>query len=177
MNECFTFTSRLAAFLLLLCLLVGCADAPEYPNEPVIKFESLSKSTLYQSGGPTALPADSLVVRFSFTDGDGNISQLDGDMTNDIFFYDSRLPAFSEPLRFPLIDQEGTGNGISGIVSVTLINKPSVGPCCIRNGRACVQEASFPVDTFSYEIEIRDRAGNISNRIRTDPISLLCILQ
>ncbi len=178
MNECFFFTTRLAALVLLLFLLAGCADAPEYPNEPVITFESLSKSTLYQSIG--SLPRDSLVVRFSFTDGDGNLSQSEGGTENDIFFYDSRLVALGadpEPLRFPLIDREGTGNGVSGVVSVTLTNTPLVGPGCIRNGRLFVQDPTFPVDTFSYEIEIRDRAGNVSNRIRTAPISLLCIQQ
>lgn len=147
----------------------GCTDAPEYPLEPVITFDGLNKNRIAQF---TNGPLDSLILTFSFTDGDGNLSQLDSDSA-DIFLVDSRLntPYF---LRFPLIEEEGTGSGISGTASVTISN---VGfqLCCIYRQRACAAEEEYPIDTFSFSLQIQDREGNLSNKIKTDLIEIQCV--
>ena len=159
---------RLSAALLSLLFLATCVRAPEFPSEPVITFESLSKTEIFQF---TNGPVDSLTIQFSFTDGDGDISSASGDSVN-VFLTDSRL-GLETPLSLPAIPPEGTGNGISGDIFVNLINTSGV--CCIFNRRICAEDPSFPRDTFSYAIQIVDRAGNRSNVIRTPVIEILCL--
>jgi hypothetical protein len=116
---------------------------------------------------------DSIQIHFSFTDGDGDLSQTDSDSV-DIFLVDSRL-GIQTPFGIPLIPEEGTGNGISGDIFINLINTNAV--CCIFNNTFCEIDERFPVDTFSYSIQIMDRAGHLSNIIRTTPIEILCLGQ
>lgn len=154
----------------ILFLVGACVNPPEFPNEPVITFESLNKSQIYQF---TNGPLDSIQIHFSFTDGDGNLSQLDSGAV-DVFLTDSRI-GLESPFRLPAIPSEGTGNGISGDIFLNLIN--TTGVCCIFNNRLCAEDPTYPVDTFSYTIQIQDRAGNRSNIIRTDVIEILCLGQ
>ncbi len=169
----FTFIPmRLFLFPLFLTILgfASCVTAPEYPVEPVIAFEQLNKSQIYQF---TNGPLDSVVVQFSFTDGDGDLSSLTGDSV-DIFLTDSRTD-IQQGLSIPVIPEEGTGNGISGDVFLTIVN--DIGICCILGNRFCVVDERLPIDTVSYSIQIVDRAGNLSNAIRTPPIQILCLGQ
>ncbi|CAH1001878.1 hypothetical protein LEM8419_02786 [Neolewinella maritima] len=162
--------TRSVLWLLLTGLLIGlaaCVSPPDYPDEPVIVYEGISKDSIYQF---TTGPQDSIVIQFSFTDGDGDISSSD---SVDIFYVDSRFPNEPPtPLAFPLIPTEGTGNGISGDVFFTLINTNQI--CCVFNGRLCIDDPRYPVDTLSYSFYIQDRAGNVSNTIRTEQINILC---
>ncbi|MBB4080967.1 hypothetical protein GGR28_003608 [Lewinella aquimaris] len=160
-------------FLWLLAasfVLASCVNPPDYPDEPVIVYEGVSKNTIYQF---TNGPRDSITIQFSFTDGDGDLSTQD---SADIFYQDSRFPGLPPtPLAFPVIPTEGTGNGISGDVFFTLINTAQV--CCVFNDRFCVADERYPVDTLSYLIYIQDRAGNRSNTIKTEQIQVLCLGQ
>lgn len=153
--------------LLLGCLLFACVNPPDYPDAPVIEYLGVNKTTVFQ--GIPSLPADTLAIFFSFTDGDGDLSSQD---TTDVFLYDSRFPEIPNPYKIPLIPEDGTGNGIRGEITVRIQNAFNI--CCIENGFACPQAATIDLDTFSYEIRIRDRAGNFSNRIRTESIGIRC---
>jgi hypothetical protein len=154
----------------MVFLAAACVSPPEFPNEPVLTFEGLNKAQIYQF---TNGPLDSVQIHFSFTDGDGDLSQIDSDSV-DVFLTDSRL-GIQSPFRLPLIPPEGTGNGISGDIFINLIN--TTGICCIFNNRLCAEDPTYPIDTFSYTIQIKDRAGNMSNVIRTDQIQVLCLGQ
>ena len=163
--------SRFPTLLLFTALLASCVSAPEYPDEPVITFESLSKSQIFQiSNGPV----DSLRIQLSFTDGDGDLSRLSGDSV-DIFLADSRFPQVIRPYSIPNIPVEGTGNGISGDLFIDIVNTTNI--CCLFNNQYCVADERLPIDTFTYSIQIIDRAGNRSNTIRTTPIEVLCLGQ
>ncbi len=161
---------RNALFFLTVLLLgaAACVQPPNYPDEPEIEYVGVNKSTIEQ-GSPSAL-SDTLVVTFSFTDGDGDIG--DDDSTN-VFLFDSRNGTLAEPLKLEPIPNQGTGNGISGEISVKIPNKPSR-LCCIIGNTACISDPDQPVDTFSFTIQLRDRAGHLSNKIQTEPITLLC---
>jgi hypothetical protein len=52
---------------LLLTFIASCVSEPEYPDEPAITYRSISKSTVQEG--------DSLLLTFSFTDGDGNLGK------------------------------------------------------------------------------------------------------
>lgn len=156
---------------LALVAVLGCVSPPDYPVEPVIQYEGISKEAIYAYNDTTSRQ-DSVIIQFSFTDGDGDISSMD---STDIFIKDSRFPTLPPTIvgAFPPIPSEGTGNGISGDVFFTIVNSGQ-GVCCIFNDRICAQSEVYPVDTVSYEIFILDQAGNQSNVIRTEQIQILC---
>jgi len=153
--------------LLSLCvigLIIGCTKPPEYPDEPVIEFKSFSKNTLNQG----SLTEDTTFMTISFTDGDGDIG---ADTILNFHIVDTRdgfpVPAFI----IPSIPEQGTGNGISGEITVRLFTT-----CCIPPAveDACEPTNPLVMDQVIYEIYIEDRAGNRSNTILTDPLFIRC---
>ena len=148
----------------------ACVQPPDYPNEPVIEFGRLNKNTIAQ--GNSGAFSDTLAVIFNFTDGDGNIG-YEGDSI-DVFLMDSR-DDFINRFKLPVIPEEGSGNGISGEVTLKIPNKPFNICCTFPDGSsACQPNTTFPTDTFSYTIQIRDRSGTLSNKVQTDLITILC---
>ncbi len=154
--------------LAVFAMLQFCVKPPDYPNEPVITFERLSKTTMFQS----SFGQDSVVITFSFTDGDGDLGFKD-DAEESIFIVDGR-DSFQKPsYRIPLIEQQGAGNGISGEISIVvpttccIYPPPLLLPCDTLN-------APQQLDTVFYLIKIKDRAGHFSNEIQTAPITLIC---
>ncbi len=153
----------------LLCSLASlyCVRPPDYPDEPVITFKSMSKNVLKQQ------PAkDSILLSFTFTDGDGDLGNKD---SLDIFVVDGRNLTEKSRFRIPFIEPQGTGNGINGEISINVLTS-----CCIyvndQGFSATCQDAADHIDrdTLYYLITIRDRAGHVSNQIQSDPIILLC---
>ncbi len=164
----------LLVFILSLFLL-ACVSPPEYPEEPVIEYIGLNKNDIIQ--GSFNQTTDSIVVTFSYTDGDGNIgAPSEGDFQNNIFITDSR-DDFTQTVSVPFIPSLGVGNGISGEVSFAIYNVNG-GMCCIfndKNGQdPCTPSLQFPTDTLTYLIYIKDQEGNESNQIETEPIILYC---
>lgn len=146
--------------------LLSCADAPSYPITPVIEYLGVNKlQVLQQPLGP-----DTLEIYFSFTDGDGDLSLED---STDIFLFDSRKPSILNAYKIPTISEESINGGIRGEITIRIKNV-NFGICCIENQFPCGGTPASPVESFSYEIQIRDRAGNLSNRIRTETIDVLC---
>ncbi len=147
-----------------LCGFFACIKPPSYPIEPVIAFTSLSKVTIQQS----TLNEDSITINFTFTDGDGDLG--DSDSIN-IFVTDTRQDFIANKFRIPFIPPEGAANGISGEVSIVTYST-----CCIfPDGQVpCTPSVTYPVDTLTYKVQIKDRAGNLSNIIETPPIFVLC---
>lgn len=160
--------SRYYLTLLALSLLAGCTEPPNYPTEPRIEYIGVSKKTIVQ-GSRNAVP-DTLFIRFSFTDGDGDLGDRD---SINIFLTDSR-DGFRTTKKINPIPEQGSGNGVSGEITLRLVN--AVGDiCCIfPDRRVCQVDPRYPQDTFSYSIQMRDRAGNLSNIIQTEPITILC---
>ncbi|MBK9336982.1 MAG: hypothetical protein IPM98_10485 [Lewinellaceae bacterium] len=156
--------------LLLLGLLAlpFCVKPPDYPKEPVIEFVSLSKNVLLQ----TPFGQDSVVITFSFTDGDGDLGFQDGEES--IFIKDGR-DTFQKPsYRIPYIDQQGAGNGISGEISIVV---PTT--CCtytdpLTGIKIACENVPIAQDSVFYRVSIKDRSENISNEISTPWIRLIC---
>jgi len=156
-------------FSVLVCF--SCIQPPDYPVEPVIEYIGMSKNLLMQGEGYS----DSLLVSFSFTDGDGDIGYPASNPTPSVFIRDSRDGFEKPPLQLPYVEPQGASNGISGEITVKL---PTT--CCVFISPegipfAC-DEVPFSVkfDTLFYFIKIRDRAGNMSNEIQTELIRLQC---
>jgi hypothetical protein len=155
--------------LLLVLALTGwrCLDSPNYSDIPFIEFESISKDTLNQG----IFQQDSLIVKFRFQDGDGDIGRKNQADTNDIFFIDIRTGTLDNTFGIPEIPPEGAANGVKGEVRIVLFST-----CCIYTDGTdpCNPNPSVPFDTLQYKIYITDQAGNKSNEILTTPIILKC---
>jgi len=154
--------------LCIVLIFASCVSAPDYPDEPFIEFMSMSKNTMIQNRHNS----DSVFVFISFTDGDGDLGYGVSDTMKNVFVTDSRTGFLSDRFKTPEIPPEGANNGISGTLRILLYTT-----CCIfpDNIPPCEKNVpGYPTDTLYYEIYITDRAGHVSNIIRTDDIILYC---
>ncbi|MDX1684002.1 MAG: hypothetical protein R3275_02140 [Saprospiraceae bacterium] len=154
--------------LISLGLMAGCITPPDYPDEPVLTYEGMSKSRMNQGDFNT----DSVFIFLSFTDGDGDIGRALGDTAKDITVIDTRTGLVQERFRIPEVPEEGTGNGIDGNLTIRMFNT-----CCLYDNGfpPCSRNPDQLTDTLSFKIYIKDRSGNESNRITTDALVLDCI--
>lgn len=154
---------------------VYCVKPPDYPDEPVITFVSVSPGSILQR--PFFRQPDTVYTDlvFSFTDGDGDLGF--SDTTASMIIRDLRSPLLPKPYRLPEVSSLGAGNGISGEVTVRVpvsccIPDPVDGiplPPCDTNS-----VSGQLLDTLVYSIQIKDRAGHWSNVIESAPIILKC---
>ena len=142
--------------LVLSALLAGlsCVKPPEYPIEPHIEFTSVNKTDF------VPFDPDSLYIKFYFEDGDGDLG--DNDSVN-LFFHDSRLPDTVGTVNYkiPFIELQGSSDAISGYVTTAI-------------GISTCYEHIGAIDTFHYNVFIKDRAGHASNTIGTPDLYLDC---
>ena len=153
----------------------ACKKYDEYPPEPKIEFMDFvilrDAQGIDQRG----------VLRFSFTDGDGNIGLYDSDSVPPydynlfIRYFEQKNGTFEEVFlitpsyiddstlvydtatfngRIPILTPAGKNKSISGEIEDTLfVNNPL-----------------SPFDTIMFEVYIKDRDLNESNSIQTPPI-------
>lgn len=147
--------------------LQNCVQPPDYVDAPVIEMKSISKNIMKQGKSGE----DSVLVVLTYTDGDGDLGSSSDEP--DVFIKDGRDDFLKYQYRLPYVEPQGTGNGISGEISLLIPTS-----CCTfvdANGFVYSCEI-VPVafDTLTYLISIKDRAGNISNEVETPPITLIC---
>lgn len=135
-----------------LGILSGCKDnsTPAPVNTtPLIKMLGVSSTSILQF-------KDSLTITIEFNDGDGDIGETDPDK-NDIMVKDSRLSKpdfyFVKPLAPP-----GSGIRLTGTIPIQLKNTFLLG-----TGNS---------ETVTFEVRLRDRAGNWSNIVSTPTITI-----
>lgn len=152
------------AALFIGVMAVNCITRPDFPIEPVIEFVSMNDNQMVQNSFNT----DSIQVTFSFTDGDGDLGDQD---SLNIFIRDNRDQFITSKYRLPELPPEGAQRGVRGEITLTIYTT-----CCIfpDGTPPCEASLQYPTDTLRYDIYIRDRAGNISNTISTNPIIILC---
>jgi hypothetical protein len=136
--------------------LVSCSDEETFPVTPVISFKSLEK---FQS----LSGLDSLVLTFSFTDGDGDIGSAVSDtFGRDVYarLFERNNGVFEEaplsaPLQYrvPYLEPRGNNSSLKGDIRI------SIDYNILR-----------PNDTIYYKVLLEDRAGNRSNEISTATI-------
>ncbi len=140
-----------------LFFVFGCTKEETYPITPEISFKNLE---VFQSLSQN----DSLVLTFSFTDGDGDIGTPDADTVNtDVFVtmyemmdgvfvkYDDPFGAFN--YRVPFLEPRGNNKSLKGDIRIN------------------VDYNIFEInDTIRYELYMKDRAGHQSNVIGTSTI-------
>ena len=146
-------------FFLLLSVAIfvnGCIDPPEYPDEPVLEFVSVSSQSIVAQTTPRTdnRQTDTLYIVFSFTDGDGDLDLDASTNMPNVFVKDSRTGT-EEPFKVPTIPDQGVNNGISGEITLRFDEL-----FCFPN--------SPPTDKVTFTIRVVDKAGHRSGRNHAD---------
>lgn len=139
--------------------LLGCKK--KYPPEPAIEFISISKNFLSQNG------ADSLQIKFSFVDGDGDIGNEE---TDNVFVSDARTGQIIATYRMPEYNENTKHTYRKGEVNLVVYSQ-----CCIyADSSMCYANSNYPLDSMTYLIQVQDKTGNFSNTIETGIVQLDC---
>lgn len=126
------------------------SDELAFELAPKIELLSISNDTIVQF-------TEQLVINIKYEDGDGDLGTTDPDV-NSIFVQDQRLENPDEYYLGPLAPPEASIS-IQGTINLELSNTFLLG-----NGNQ---------ETTVFTIHFFDRAGNQSNVIETDPITIL----
>lgn len=153
-----------AAFALLLSLS-GCNTSQPFPDTPEITFVSITPSEIAQLSGD-------IKVVFHYQDGDGDLGDDGsgvGEANKSIFVTDTRaiMPdslALSS-YKIPNLTPDARRPSIQGEMEVSI---PAPFHCTFLGGASGCTD-----NVVIFEIYIRDRAGNVSNVIQTDPVTIL----
>lgn len=166
--------SYFGAIFILLVSLSSCLKVESFPDEPVVVFDTL------------IVQGDSAIVKFSFTDGDGNFGLTQDDSNTPPFdegiyqnnlimdYYElidgnwqrfgndfpSTSPFFmlqNYNARVEWIEPEGTNKTQQGEISYTLL--------------APYFQPTSPYETFRFSFFIVDRDLNHSNTAVTSPLT------
>lgn len=148
---------------------LSCVRPPKYSEVPTLEFRSFSKDTMQQG----VFSEDSVILVLYFTDGDGDFGTPGQGTQKNIFLKDKRTNQTFREFKAPFVPVEGTGNGISGTISVKLFST-----CCIYPEATgifpCELSEEFPYNELTLEVFITDRAENKSNTVVTPPLRLRC---
>ena len=155
--------TTIALGILILC---SCTKPPDYPDEPVLEYVSMTKTQMMQG---LDLNTDSLTVQIDFTDGDGDIA---GENGPNVLVVNAETGDSAVVFKVPQIPNSNNKYGISGTIYLTIFTE-----CCtppFQISELCSPLPSYPQDTLLYEVSLIDQAGNISNKVSLEPIILLC---
>src|SRR5688572_22865673 len=143
--------------LMALFFLNSCSDEDTFPITPEIDFKTLEII-------PNVAGNDSVVLTFTFTDGDGDIGSPEYDtlsrdvyvtfyeMKNGVFVkYDDPNDAFN--YRIPFLIPRGNNKSLTGDIRINID-----------------YNIAQPNDTVYYELYMTDRAKHQSNTIVTTTI-------
>ena len=154
-------------FILVVVGLSSCLKREDFPNRPDLEFIGIIAAVQ---------PADSLgAIRFSFTDGDGDLGLNPGDTMNEFapdqpYFYNLFIRYFDKQngqyveyippspffnARFKRLSSEAGSGALEGQMDYGFASRPG-----------------SPFDTIRYEIYIVDRSLQHSDTIVTPDIIL-----
>ena len=152
---------------LLATTIFACTVRPQFSEVPELTYVGLSNNSMVQS----SVLGDSLFLFFDFQDGDGDIG-VDETVNNfDLELIDNRTGNVYDRYKTPFVPEQGASNGIEGQVQLKLYTT-----CCIfeNNIPPCSAPLDFPTNMLSLDIRLTDRAGNVSNTITTEMITIFC---
>ncbi|TAE36539.1 MAG: hypothetical protein EAZ70_10950 [Runella slithyformis] len=164
----------LVAFLLAISTL-GCFEPPNYSNTPEISFNSIVKFTVDDPFSGVNAKRDSVIITVDFKDGDGDLGETPDGRNNPrysdwgnyelkTFRLDPNTKSFVEleqaankTLFFPILKPNLKRGPIEGNLDFS--------PSFFYNNRS-------RLTVIKYQIRVRDRAFNVSNKIETDTLSV-----
>lgn len=138
----------------LLFIFSGCSDISNKREEisimPTIKFISMTPASAIKN-------FDKVVITFEFTDGDGDLGDNTPDVKN-LFCTDSRNSVTYE-YRIPQLAPDNANIIIKGQQAFEL---PAQG----------FVDDNHTSETATYSVYVIDRAGNQSNTVTTDVLTI-----
>ncbi|MFT4643768.1 MAG: hypothetical protein ACI8ZX_000161 [Planctomycetota bacterium] len=171
------FYKYIFIFTVVITTIFSCTIKPDFPNEPIIKFISLDDNVANQGA--------QIWVNLTFTDGDGNLGQVDvaestcGKSPIYLCEYDTDSSCYKDPFWSSfLIDVEDSCFGVPG-------HLPSFEPDgnvkavsgelrILTNPLFCKNNGNSNIDTVVFKVIVRDASGNYSNKVLTDTIYVNC---
>ncbi|MFT6746547.1 MAG: hypothetical protein ACJAZ2_000888 [Glaciecola sp.] len=131
-------------YFALIVVLLSCSKEEEEENvEPVLTFESMTPVAVTEL-------VEEIVIKFKYSDNDGNLGENDDPDVTNLFITDSRNQVVNS-FRVKQLAPDNSTIAIEGTLSVT------INPLLITDG------STNEKGTFS--IYMNDRAGNKSNVI------------
>jgi hypothetical protein len=151
--------------IVVACAFVyTCADRPNLTAVPTLEYQGVSKNKMRQG----RINQDTVIIELKFTDGDGDIGYINASLRKpDLVVVDKRTGNPYDNYILPTIPQQGTNNGIRGTMRLTLLTQ-----CCTI--QPCDPYDNQPDEALPLEIYLLDRAGNKSNVVLVDDLSLQC---
>ena len=143
--------------LVLTGIVASCKKTKNNNNKPVITLQGLDSNTVVSGSSE-----DTVFIRFQVVDGDGDIAHDKGG-DHDIYLTDSRT---GEVLKYRYPDiPSGTINpeeGVNAFVTLQVL------------AAFLETRLDHPMgDTLTYDLYVKDKAGNQSNVITTPKVYIL----
>jgi len=136
-------------YILILIVLFSCKKEGEVSVIPVIDFESISPNMAQEY-------TDDIIITISYTDGDGDLGENNPDINN-LFVEDNRN-GIEYKFRIPELSPSGSTITIEGNFNITI------------NGTGITDSSSS--QSVNYDIYVKDRAENTSNKVTTSSITI-----
>ena len=144
------FVFGILAGLILLAACETVSDEPVFDLSPKIELVAVSSDTIVQF-------QDSLSIIIRYEDGDGDLGN-DNSEINSLFVKDARLEKEDEYYLAP-IAPTGSEVSITGTINLIL-------------GKTFIL-GNAPQEQTTFTIHLVDQAGNQSNTIQTNPITII----
>lgn len=141
---------RATFIVLAIGLLTGCKKEDSISNTPSVKYISITPN-------PAVKYQDEIIITIEYTDGDGDLGENTADVKN-LFVTDSRNNVTSE-FRIPQLAPDNSNIIIKGNLNINLPPQGFV-------------DDSNNSETVTYSIYVKDRAGNISNTVQTEVLTV-----
>lgn len=143
----------ISPYIIIILLTLSCKDDVSYIGNPIpkIKFVSISADSLKSF-------SDSLVIKISYEDGDGDLGDFSADSLS-IWVKDSRLIASDRYHLKPLAPTSAGKIFIKGELNIKLQNLFTIG-------------MGMSEQTY-FEVKIKDRNQNWSNTVITPTILIM----
>ncbi len=156
----------------------ACVKQPSYSVIPELTAVTMSKTVIYPN-----VEYDTIAVSLAFTDGDGDVGINTGGNTDSLAFTPCTDHSFdSTVIADPYYDvfwYEYHARSISTDSCISYAATPLLPYTKGIKGLILVYpKADCPptgtMDTVYYSFFIKDRAGHLSNRLRTPPVLVNC---
>ena len=142
--------------------MAGCNPPQAFPDEPRIEYITMAPSVISEDD------ENGVAIQVHFEDGDGDLGYetLDANNPKDFIIIDNRdnipddIPPDANSSNLPYLTPDARNPSIQGTITMTA-------PVQRVFGLFAEEEKT------TYTIYIRDRAGNISNEIVTDTLTIL----
>ena len=140
---------RTIIYLLIISIVVCCNKNEDFSNIPQLTFQNLNPTSIIEFDGP-------ITFSIIYKDGDGDLGENNPNINN-LFLKDQRNNIIYE-YRIQELSPNGANIAITGSIDIVL-NTTSI------TDESNEQEAIF-------DIYVIDRAGNQSNTISSDPLTI-----